>query len=219
MNVEIWRDVKGFEGLYQVSNLGNVKSLKCHKEMILKKCVTNGRSHISMHKDKKQYHFEVGRLVAQAFLPNPNNYQIVTYKDYNPANCKVSNLRWCKNRREFKQTTPFRYRIVVKYNGEKFRTQRELAERYGIAPVRLAGRKKQGWSLEEALTIPVSKKHCHKRPFVYEYYGEKLTVEQISNITGIPKGRIQRRLNHNWSIYEAAEIPVAVTNTGKRRNK
>ena len=104
---EEWRDVIGYEGLYQVSNLGRVKSLpkysnskgypELRKEKILKPYITGKyRNYCTVRFiDKKAY--KVHRLVALAFIPNPNNYPIVNHKDENAANNRADNLEWCTN--------------------------------------------------------------------------------------------------------------------------
>lgn len=96
MKIEIWKPVVGYEGLYEVSNWGRVKSLKFGKELILKPCTNNcGYLHVVLSKNNKQKNFYVHRLVAQAFLPNPHNYPCVNHKDENPLNNNVENLEWC----------------------------------------------------------------------------------------------------------------------------
>ena len=101
--MEEWRDIKGYEGYYQISNLGRVKSLprdvgsnRCKKEIIMKTSIDkDGYEHLVLCKDGKQKHFRVNRLVAQAFIPNPNNYPVVNHKDENKTNNRVENLEWC----------------------------------------------------------------------------------------------------------------------------
>lgn len=97
--MEQWKDIEGFEGLYQVSNKGRVKSLgnnKLRKEKILKGGKgTCGHLLVHLCKDGKQAHKYIHRLVAQAFLPNPQNLPEVNHKDENPSNNQVSNLEWC----------------------------------------------------------------------------------------------------------------------------
>ena len=94
--MEIWKDIKGFEGLYMISNLGNIKSLYTNK--ILKpKRDKDGYLHINLYKDKKQYTLKAHRLVAQAFIPNVNNYKEINHIDENKANNIVDNLEWCSH--------------------------------------------------------------------------------------------------------------------------
>lgn len=92
--MEVWKDIKDFEGLYMISDLGNVKSFYRNKLLKLKKD-KDGYSHINLYKNKKQYTLKVHRLVAQAFIPNVNNYKEINHKDENKANNVVDNLEWC----------------------------------------------------------------------------------------------------------------------------
>jgi len=90
---EIWKDIKGYEKLYQVSNLGNIKSLKTGKNLYYSKSKRYLR--VGLFKDKKRKGFSIHRLVAEAFIPNPNNYPCVNHKDCNGNNNRVDNLEWC----------------------------------------------------------------------------------------------------------------------------
>ena len=92
--VEIWRPIQGYEGLYEVSNLGNVKSLS--RNALLSKHRNNrGYLSVSLYKENVGKHYLVHRLVAQAFINNPFNLPYVNHKDENPINNVVSNLEWC----------------------------------------------------------------------------------------------------------------------------
>jgi len=99
MEIEVYRDIEGYEGLYQVSNLGNVKSLnygRTGKEKLLKLYKgNNGYLYITLYKNKKQKLSLVHRLVALTFIPNPNNLKEINHKDENPLNNMVENLEWC----------------------------------------------------------------------------------------------------------------------------
>ena len=103
---EIWKDIKGYEGLYQVSNLGRIKSLErktfgekygVHKlkEKILKKGKCGKYNIVVLRKDKKNKTLYIHRLVAKAFINNPKKYPEVNHKDGNTINNNVENLEWC----------------------------------------------------------------------------------------------------------------------------
>lgn len=100
MEKEIWKDIDGYNGLYQVSNLGRVKSLNYNKTGIEKilKPKKSKLGYLSLwlyKKGSKRKDVRINRLVATAFLPNPNNYPVVNHKDENPQNNCVENLEWC----------------------------------------------------------------------------------------------------------------------------
>lgn len=95
---EIWKDIDEFEGLYQVSNLGNVKSLNYNhtgKERNLK-ARNNGWGYlfVKLYKNGNRKLFTIHRLVAKAFIPNPENKREVNHKDENKTNNRVDNLEW-----------------------------------------------------------------------------------------------------------------------------
>ena len=93
---ENWRDVVGYEGLYKVSNLGNVKN--CLSGRILKSSNDkDGYKLINFRKNGVYKTYKVHRIVAQAFIPNPQNLPFVNHKDENKANNRVSNLEFCTN--------------------------------------------------------------------------------------------------------------------------
>ena len=100
---EIWKDIKGYEGLYQVSNLGRVKSLEKidfsgHKRKckILKLALNRyGYAYLTLSKNGNKKAYTVHRLVAESFIPNPNKLPFVNHKDENKSNNRVKNLEWC----------------------------------------------------------------------------------------------------------------------------
>lgn len=94
MTKEIWKDIKGYEGLYQVSNLGRVKSVKTGR--LLKQFLNDmGYFKLVLHKNKKIKNFRVHRLVADAFIQNDNNYYIVNHKNGVKTDNRAVNLEFC----------------------------------------------------------------------------------------------------------------------------
>lgn len=106
MQNEIWKDIPGYSGLYQVSNDGCVKSLlrrvngpkkngRKVKEMILKPCVIkDGYLAVVLHKCGKRKTQKIHRLVALAFIPNPDNKPEIDHINTNRTDNRVENLRW-----------------------------------------------------------------------------------------------------------------------------
>ena len=92
---EIWKNIEGYEGKYQVSNFGQVKSMIGQEKVLHPKKHRTGHLQIGLHKDKKRKTMYIHRLVAQAFIPNPDNLPCVNHKDENPNNNNVDNLEWC----------------------------------------------------------------------------------------------------------------------------
>lgn len=96
---EIWKDIKGYENLYQVSNLGRIKSFHPrykHSKILKLHQRTNGYIFICLHKNKQLYTPDVHRLVAEAFVknPNPKEYKYVLHLDDDTTNNIYTNLKW-----------------------------------------------------------------------------------------------------------------------------
>ena len=103
---EIWKDIKDYEGLYQVSNYGRVRSLdrydnvgRSRKGSIMT-VTDNGKGYraISLSKNGARKTYKVHRLVAEAFIPNNDNLPQINHKDENRYNNHVDNLEWCSSK-------------------------------------------------------------------------------------------------------------------------
>lgn len=93
---EVWKDIKGFENLYQVSNTGKVRTLIHNK--IMKPDVYNGYERVTLYSPFRKRRSFVHRLVAEAFVPNPENKPIIDHIDTNPFNNNADNIKWCSQK-------------------------------------------------------------------------------------------------------------------------
>ena len=89
---EIWKDIPEYEGKYQASTFGRIKSLKFNREKILKMRL-NPSGYKLINLENKTY--RVHTLIAKTFIENPNNYREINHKDENKQNNRVDNLEWC----------------------------------------------------------------------------------------------------------------------------
>lgn len=92
---EQWKDIPGYEGLYQISNFGRVKSFYFKNPRILKPHNVKGYSNVELYKNQKKRQFYIHRLVMENFCPVENmNVLDVNHKDENKSNNHISNLEW-----------------------------------------------------------------------------------------------------------------------------
>ena len=152
MEQEIWKDIEGYEGKYQVSNYGNVRSLMYHNTKGIKrisslKPATDGKGYLrcALSKNNILTTFKVHRLVAQAFIPNPLNLPQVNHLNGDKQDNRVENLEWCTNSMNQKHAykiglTPHHatkhYGVIIKDAEKgieiKFRTLKEASLYVGV---------------------------------------------------------------------------------------
>lgn len=117
--MEIWEDIKGYEGLYQASNLGRIKS----KKKILKP-IKGEYYKVGLSKNGVLKTFYIHRIIAQTFIDNKNNLTHVNHIDENKYNNNVNNLEWCTNKyninygnaQKKKAKSQLKYNIIQKDN-------------------------------------------------------------------------------------------------------
>lgn len=153
--MEIWKDVIGYEGVYQINQNGDVKSLKRNTpgtlttvdKLITKQLNSKGYFVYKLSKNSKSKTKSLHRLLAESFIPNENNEKVVNHKDGNPLNNNLYNLEWCSysynslhgytnngrinSRRKLTEETVLKIRSRLK--NPYYGIGRELANEYNVS--------------------------------------------------------------------------------------
>lgn len=129
MESEIWKEIKGYEGIYEISSYGNIRSIdryiyyKNGRKQFYKGCllspVIGKRGYViaNLNKNNKGNKVPIHRLVAKAFIPNPNNLSEVNHKDEDKTNNKVENLEWCDRKYNMNYGTLLERAVANKSKG------------------------------------------------------------------------------------------------------
>ena len=107
---EVWKPIEGFDG-YGISNFGRVKGTR---KMLNPSGGTTGYKHVTLFKNGARHTKLVHRLVAEAFIPNPNNYPNVNHLDENRGNNVVDNLEWCSQKENINYGTRTKRMVATK---------------------------------------------------------------------------------------------------------
>ena len=198
MKEEIWKDIEGYEGLYQVSNMGRVKSLertvRCGRgykiipERIRKARKNNyGYLQLNLYKDGKIKSYKIHRLVAQAFLENPDNLPEVNHIDENKQNNYVENLEWCS--KSYNMT----YNGRAKKVGKKLRGRKQSEEHIKKVAEKLTNNPKLSKPV-----IGINKISGLIVEFPSTHEAERQTGIYHGNIIACLKGKYHSAGNHYW---------------------
>ena len=139
---EIWKDVVGYEGLYEISSIGNVRNRKTKK--VLKPNNTDGYNQVGLYKNGKKKYYMIHRLVGFAFIPNPDGKPLVNHKDSNRKNNVLTNLEWVTHQENSdhaneKGRTKYRYLSqqevdeIRRLQKEERKLYRQLAKMFGVS--------------------------------------------------------------------------------------
>ena len=218
MESEVWKDIEGYENKYQVSNLGNVKSLNFNntgKERLLKPIIDNhGYRAVHLSKNNKVKLYLISTLVGRTFLINNNVDKEITHIG-DRSDDRLENLKYeyrskilhdMYKKGHRKNGKPSNY--TISYNGRQYKNISEMARDNGISPNLLHRRIRNGWTLEESLNIPRDRKAKKLNVKLYKYNNKMMSVKQLSDLSGIRTRNIYRRLKRGWDIESAIEIPL-----------
>lgn len=138
------KDVVGYEGLYGITIYGDVWSYR--KQKFLSSCLTkSGYCMVVLSKDGQTKHAYVHRLVADAYIPNPDNLSQVNHRDENKTNNNVDNLEWCTNKYNVNYGTAVERRVKTRgfhirciETGEEFDSINQCYYRHGWRPLSIS---------------------------------------------------------------------------------
>ena len=228
--MEEWRDVKGYEGLYQVSNEGRVKSLKRYRknkagcvakiqEKLIKPHLNHrGYCQAPLCKDSVVRMFAVHRLVAKAFLPNPDNLPQVNHKDEDKennfvfinedgsVNLEKSNLEWCTNEYNSRYGTRGQ-RIGDKLRGVQFSDERKE---------KMKGRVFSQETRQKISEASKGRKHTEetKRKLSEVHKGKKLSPEAIDKMVKSRNKPVVQYMTNGITVASFESIKCAAQKLG-----
>lgn len=213
---EIWKDIKGYKGWYQVSNIGRVKSLDrkiidsmgriySYKGKLLKLSLTHdGYLYVSLAKNGNARSRTINNLVAEAFIPNPSNLPEVNHKDEDKLNNKVSNLEWCTRKYNINYGTGIQKRSKSNSgkNNPNFGKPRSSEVKNKISMAN-KGKTRSKEAIEKIIKSnqkSVINIDTHKKFESLKHAGQYYNINPV-NICRCCKGRIKTAGGYQWT-YE-----------------
>lgn len=196
---EIWKDIKGYEGLYQVSTFGRIKRIRFinnvtnklqNKLLSMNKYDNLGYRTICLCKNGETKYKRVHRIVAETFIPNSQNLPCINHKDGNKKNNNVENLEWC--------TYSYNTKHAMKnglFNMEKFRsaTKQNIKIAQKSSPVLKGGENNPKAILNEKDVLEIRRAYSNK----------EMSSKQLSEKYGVHISTIQRILSRKtWSYLK-----------------
>lgn len=179
---EIWKDVKEYEGYYQVSNLGRIRSVFRYKKVLkMFHNKDNGYVYAILYKNKREKCCRVHRLVAQAFIENSLNKPFVNHKDGNKENNCVDNLEWCTVKENTQHAIKNGLLKIPK--GEENHMYRKYGDKH--------------WNSKKVINIDTGK--------IYNSFGEiarELNITNASNIVANCKGKKKSAYGYHWQYLD-----------------
>ena len=166
---EVWKPIKGYEGLYEISNFGRVKSYRNGGEMFMRQILDkDGYLIIGLKRDGHSKLMKVHRLVGMAFIPNPENKPHINHIDYNRSNNHVENLEWVTPKENTAHSLCHFPKEKKAYNptGEKYVLYNKLNRNYRVK----IGRKYYGCYQTIEKAVETRDKVLNGEEFVYERY-------------------------------------------------
>lgn len=176
--MEIWKDIPEYEGLYQVSNEGRIRrngqTRKLHKDY-------RGYLTVSLSKHSKMKYYKVHRLVALAFIPNPEGKRTVNHKDGNKENNRLENLEWATHSENIIHANKMGLRKVTD-------AQRKAASETGKKTADRNRRRKAVFCIKDGLRID----------FVSAHAGARFVGGDASPIVRCCKGKMKSYKGYEW---------------------